>query len=123
MNIKERTLPPEEYARLKGTELENVWPVFPPEARVTVVEDDGEIVACWSAFPIVHVEGLWVKPTHKNARVVRSMINHTFENARQMGARAVLTSAVDEKVEHLALRVGGVPLPGKHFVINITEDL
>lgn len=115
-----RILPRADYWRLVGTELETVYPHLPADARVIVVEDDGEIVGCWSLFPLVHVEGVWIDPKHRGGSVARRLLSRMRAEARDMGARTVQTAAVTKEVEDLALRIGGFRLPGAQFTIKLT---
>lgn len=115
-----RILQVEEYPRLVGTELETVWAHLPAEARVVAVEDDGELVGCWAVLPITHVEGVWVKPSHRNAGgVARRLLRGMRDVAQEMGARAVFTAALTPNVEDLLARVGAEPLPGTHYVLAL----
>ena len=115
-----RVLPREEYSRLVGTELETVYPVLPAGSQVVVVEDGDHIVACWALFPIVHVEGVWIRPEYRgNPRVVRRLVGGMKDTARAMGARAVSTAALTPEVAAMAEKLGGFELPGRHFTIGL----
>ena len=63
-----RLLPPDEWDKLKGTELETLAPYLNPEhTRIIVVENEvGQIVGCWSLLQFTHAEGLWIAPEHRN---------------------------------------------------------
>jgi hypothetical protein len=64
-----RILPAAEWSRLVGTELENVWPHLDPDRSVViVVEDEGQIIGCWSAFDVLHAEGIWIADDAPPAR-------------------------------------------------------
>lgn len=119
-----RELPIAEWPKLDGTELGSVWRVFDPDqTRVIVVEDDGQIVGCWSLFNVVHCEGIWIAPDHrKQGAVARRLLRMLTMTARSMGARAVVTSALTENVADLAKRIGANPLPGEHFVMPIRQE-
>jgi N-acetylglutamate synthase-like GNAT family acetyltransferase len=115
-----RLLPREDWHRLAGTELETVYPVLPDGSHVVVVEDGERIVGCWAAYPLVHVEGLWIDPAYrKNPRVAARLWRGMQATAAAMGARAVNTAAISPEVVGLLEHVGAVELPGRHFSMSI----
>lgn len=117
-----RLLPPDEWPRLIGTELETVWPLLDRDrAQIVVVEDDaGAIVGCWALFPLIHAEGVWIAPEHRGKAVVaRHLYRGMVQTARAMQARTVLTAAVDEDVTRLLAHLQAQQLPGQHFVLTI----
>jgi hypothetical protein len=116
-----RLLPVDEWPRLTGTELEQVWPHLNDDhARIVVVEQDGQIIGCWSAIRYWHVEGAWVHPAHrKRGRVVQYAIALMFSTLRALGAGAVLTGSLTEDTDALIRHLGGNELPGRSFVIPL----
>lgn len=108
--------------KLEGTELETVWPHLPEGAQVVAVENDGVLVACWAVYPLVHVEGVYIKPEYRgNPRVVRHLLRGMTATAQGMGAQTVQTAAVDDQVADFALRLGSVELPGRHFSLRVRQ--
>ena len=93
-----RILPPEEWGRLEGTELETVWPVLSPtDAQIVVVEDGPAIVGCWAVIRYVHVEGIWIAPAYRGRFAVgRRLWRAMGQVARAWGASAVWTAAVSD---------------------------
>lgn len=116
-----RLLPPAEWDRLQGTELGPVAQILPETARVIVVEDEaGAIVGCWSVFQVVHVEGLWIAPANRGkGSVARRLLVEMRKQARDFGARAVMTAAITPDVRALIESVGGSQVPGEHFVMPL----
>lgn len=116
-----RLLPPADWARLAGTELETVWPHLPASARVIVVEDEaGAIVGCWALFSCVHVEGVWVAPEHRaRTAVARRLLVGMRHEARDLGAQSVVTGALTDDVRQLITGLGGKALPGDLYVIPV----
>lgn len=114
-----RILPPEEWPRLNGTEAEKAWPLFNPEnTRVYVVEDEGQIVACWTMLRMVHAECLWIAPSHRGSfGVFKRLIGGMRESAKIWGAASVITGSVTEAVTRIIARLGGEPLPGLMFAL------
>lgn len=114
-------LPRDEWERkLLGTELELIHPHLPAGAQVVAVIDGDELVACWALFPVVHVEGVYIKPEYRgNPRVVRRLISGMQQTALAMGAKAVCTAAIENHVADFALRLGAVELPGRHFSLCV----
>lgn len=119
--MNSRILPPEEWPRLAGTEAEAVWPTLDPEhARVVVVEDEGEIVATWTVMRIVHVECLWVKPSHRGVfGVTKRLLRGMRDAASAWGARNVVTGSASAHVTDLIRRFGGMPMPCESFVLPV----
>lgn len=119
--MRTRLLPRREWeTRLAGTELEHAAPLLAPGAQVLVVEDADALVGCWALIPYVHVEGLWIAPTHRGrASVGRRLLTGMHRVARAMGADAVLTAATDDTVRRLIEAYGGQQLPGTHHVLPL----
>lgn len=116
-----RLLPMDEWFRLADTELGPALHVLPDDTRIVVVEDpDGDIVGCWALIRYVHVEGVWIAPSHrKRGRVAASLLAGMQQAARDWDVQAVLTAALTDDVRQLIDHLGGQPLPGDHFVLPI----
>lgn len=122
--MRTRLLPPEEWPRLAGTELETVWPhLSGASAQVIVVEDElGNICACWCAFTSVHVEGLWIAPAHRlRASVARRLWQAMRRHVFSLGSGAVMTAALSDDVRELLETAGATKLPGDHYVLPMGE--
>lgn len=119
--ITHRTLPPEEWPKLAGTELEAVWPhLTPSDAQILVIEQDGAIVGCWALLLVVHVEGLWIAPSHRaKGGVARRLLAAMKQAARGLRVRQVATAAVSADVRTYLERLGAHKLPGEHFVLSV----
>jgi hypothetical protein len=118
-----RVLPPAEWPRLAGTELETLVPYLNPETTtVFVVQDvDGAIVGCWSLVPFLHAEGLWIRPEHrKSAGVFRRLLATMRKTLAERHEGAVWTSSMSDEVAAIVAASGGVPIPGTHYVIPVT---
>lgn len=117
-----RVLPVAEYSRLAGTELEAVWPVLPDRAQVVVVEDEDQIIGCWALYPLWHAEAIWISPAHRKVgRVARRLLQAMWDLARGVGAKTVITGAVDDDVRDLIGRLGGFKVPGDSYVLTVKE--
>src|SRR3990167_9526559 len=116
-----RVLPPEEWHRLVGTEVESIVPGLVPEhTQVLVVEQDGAIVGTWAVLRLVHVECLWIAPAHRRkagvaARLLRAMV----QAAERWRTPSVWTGSMSPEVTSMIQRLGGIPIPGEHFAIPI----
>lgn len=120
-----RLLPREEWPRLSGSELGDVWPYLHPEhTKVLVVEnEEGEIVATWSFTHLAHVEGLWLDPAVRGkAAVARKLWLMLQELARSEGVTHVVTQVVSADVMQLVKTAGGKEVPGVSCVIPVGED-
>ena len=119
-----RILPPQEWDRLAGTELETVWPhLVPSRTEILVVEDGDVIVACWAFLLLAHVEGVWIHPAYrKHARVAGRLWQAMRALVREAGFRTVTTGAVTDEVRGLLTHVGAEKLPGDHYVVSIGDQ-
>lgn len=115
-----RELPRAEWNRLVETEIGPALSLLPSDTRMLVVEQDATILGAWAVIRYVHVEGVWIAPTHrKRGAVAACLLRAMKATAREMGARAVLTAALTDEVRALCTHLGGVQLPGDHFAIPI----
>lgn len=123
MNLTTRLLPPGEWPRLSGTELESVWPALDPaRAMVLCVEEDGRIVGTWALIHVIHAEGVWIAPDRRQGgEVARKLWVFMRMMARALSARVVATAALSDDVRALLNRPGVVKLPGDHYTIEIGE--
>lgn len=117
MSYTTEILPRESWSALASTELERVWQDLPPDSKVIVVKDDGEIQAHWVLMPIWHAEFLSIAPKHQGktalARRLYAAMRRLLKDA---GIRAVYTGAVDEHVVKLLDHVHAQKLPGEHYI-------
>lgn len=115
-----RVLPPAEWSKLVGTELEFVWPVLNPDASVILVveSDTGDLLGCWAILQVWHAEGLWIAPEYrKKTSVGRRLLNAVFGAACQAHIPNLVTAALTDEVARLITKCGGKVLPGTHFVL------
>lgn len=123
-----RQLPAEEWAeKLAGTELvqhlfdeEGALRVAPEYVMVFVVEEDGQVVACWAALTCVHLEGLWMLPDgYGGAGRARALLAATAEALLAQRITEALTTVADPDIAAMVERVGGRLLPGAQYVIPV----
>ena len=118
-----RILPPDEWSKLEGTELEQAYPFLDPkESFVLVVEDGDRIVGTWAALRQVHLEGVWVHPDHRGRGAVATHLLRAMGNAvaEKFGVEVAWTAAANEDVANLITKhLKGIELPGQHFVVPI----
>lgn len=119
-----RVLPPDEWNRLVGTELESVWPILNRETTsVMVVEHEGEIVGCWAMFPVTHVEGITIKEGYRSSPVVAMKLLRMMRSlCRDQGIKTVVTGSLSNAVSRYIERLGGVEVPGKQFAISLESE-
>lgn len=115
-----RRLPPEEWeAKLVGTPLHH-QPLDPEHTLIMVVEEDGQVVACWAALTCVHLEGLWSAPEGRGgAGRARALLEAMAGELTKVGVAEAITTAIDPKVEGLIAHVGGRQIPGSQWVIPL----
>lgn len=120
-SVLTRLLPPDEWCRLSGTDLAAVWQTLRADHdRVIVVEHEGEIIGCWTLISIVHCEGIWIDPRYRNGgAVARRLLHRMPVEAREMGAKKVMTMAWTPEIAALADRIGAMRLPGEQFLVNV----
>lgn len=115
-----RELPAEEWSKLSGTELETVWPVLDPHsATVVVVEEHDQIIACWTAMAVTHLEGIWIAPAHRKGSVGGRLLRAMMDLLRARSIKTVVTAAMSDEVRGLIEHFGGSELPGSHFVLKV----
>jgi len=118
--MRSRILPPEEWSRIVEGEAAEALPSFAPSTEIYVVEDGGQIVATWAAIPTIHMECLWVRPSHRGlVSVAVRLFRGLREISAKWGVGSVVTSSLSPMVTDLIRRFGGTPLPGEMFVLPI----
>jgi ribosomal protein S18 acetylase RimI-like enzyme len=115
-----RILEPNEYHRLAGTEADGVWPHLTEEAKVVVIEDAGEIVGCQILQPVLHAECVWVRPDHRGRGVVQQLWAAVQRAAVvHFGVKAVVGSAVDDRMRAVLRHLGAVRVAGDLFTVPV----
>lgn len=120
-----RILPPEEWSRLTGTELERVATEIDNRdgVSVIVVEDEGEIIGCWALMTVAHVEGLWIAPAHrrKGGGVFRKLWREMCRLTLDKGIGAVFTHGATPDMRTWIQALGGQPMTGEGFVLPMSR--
>jgi hypothetical protein len=108
-----RILRPEEWDRLKDTDLPPLLPYLSPESAAMVVVEDGEnIVASLAVLSATHFEGLWIDPAWRgNAGVSRPLLRLAIALAQARGERWAFGGASDDQMRRLLGKLGGVHVP------------
>lgn len=121
--VTRRILPPDEWHRLTGTELETVWQILPVDRScVLVVEDGDQIVGCWAFLTVLHAEGVYVAPAYRNrSSVARHLIRGMREIAKANGAETVWTGSTTEQVATFCKSLGGSEPPFTSWVIPMVR--
>lgn len=120
-----RFLPPSEWHRLSKAPIgEAAEQMSPDQAEVLVIEDEqGEIVGTWADVLMLHLEGFWVDPAHREkAAVARALLRAMFDHLRENGVKVALTAAPGPKVESILLRLGAQPLDVKPFILPVPDE-
>lgn len=122
-----RILPPDEWHKLAGTDLELVTEHANQDGLAVIVVEDGEkIVARWCVFQATHFEGIWIDPEYRGRLgVVRPLLRQAFAFPQMRGEQWVFSGAertadgVDEKVAGLLERLGGKPVPVQFYALPV----
>src|SRR5678816_4442085 len=117
--MRMRELPREEWdAKLVGTEVGPFAQQLPPESKLIVVEDElGRVVGTWAVMRYVHVEGLWIEPSHrKHGRVGAYLMRGMREAANAFGAASVITGCYDEEVRDLLEHRSAIACPPQYIL-------
>lgn len=121
--LSHRFLPPDEWHRLKGTELENfARQLSPTETHIIAVEQGDELIACWAVTRIVHFEGLWVAPAHrKRVGVARRLLTAARHTLAAMGANWALTGAATDEVRQMLETFGAQRMPMDTYMMTFPK--
>lgn len=109
-------LPVEDWRIVADTDLGRVLPLLTSCADdvkiLAAFDDSGELVGCWGALRMVHVEGVWVTPRLRGkASVQRRMMRAMKEAIAPWGVSSAVTGATERSVEALIMAHGGTKLP------------
>jgi N-acetylglutamate synthase-like GNAT family acetyltransferase len=119
-----RELPYEEWGKLRGTNVEQMYPHLTPEsARIVVVEDeDGVVVGACAVMSWVHAEGFGITESHRRkAAVARALVRGIGQVARELGVNAVVTGTNTDEMADYLTRFGAQPLAlQRHFIVPLT---
>jgi len=123
MNV--RILKPEEWVRLKGSEIPDLMPfVAPQNVAVIVAEDEhGEIIGTVMALQVTHLEGFWIDPKHRGGIIPRALLRQAYAMARMRGECWMLGGAADddERMDDIMLRLKGRALPVKFYTLPVRD--
>jgi alkylation response protein AidB-like acyl-CoA dehydrogenase len=114
-----RILPPEEWHRLTGTEVESIVPgLDPAQTAVLVVEDGAAIIGTWVLLRMVHVECFWIAPAHRGKAGVAARLLRTMRGLLPAwGSTCPITGSVTPEMTSMIERLGGIKLPGDQFAL------
>lgn len=101
-----RTVGVGEFEEMRGPSV--VLPfTHPDNARMSVVEDAGRVVASIGTYRVTWWEGITVAEDYrKRMGVVRSLLREAGQDAYQRGELWVLTTAADEEMKGYLERLG-----------------
>lgn len=116
-----RILPPEEWNAVRGKGFDGMLPLIEPEnARVVVVEEDGEVVAHLGVLRVTHLESLWVHPRYRgNAGLGRRLLRKAMEAVRPWATSWVMAQVADNDVCELVRRLGGVRIAADSYAMTV----
>jgi len=107
--MRVRVLKEKEWPELGDLDMAAILPFVKPEnIRIVVVEsDEGQIVATWAAIRQVEFEGIWIHPEHRNAGVIRGLLQATKEAAKEWANSYGVTWSKDPVLSRQIERMGG----------------
>jgi hypothetical protein len=116
-----RILPVDEWPRLAGTSVGQVWPYLRPMRNtVVVVEHDGEIVGSLVLMQTLHAEFLEIAPDYRgHVAVARKLRAGMTAEAERLGYPTVLASAISDEMRGILAGLGASQLPGDHYVLSV----
>ena len=120
---KSRILPASEKDRLVGTEAEKLIPYITDEGPfVLVIELDDMIIGTWVLVPTYHAECVWIHSNYRNVpTIARRLVKGMMQMAHAVGAKNLVTTALNPSIEELVKKLDGKELPGKFFVFPVRE--
>lgn len=117
-----RILPVDEWARLEGTPLGDVWRHLPTQGLTILVveDDDGRIVGHWTESLVPVAEQLWVHPDHQKRGVVgRHLLMQMRDVIRALGASGYMTFSASAEVTQMLDRLQASRLPGVAYSVPL----
>lgn len=113
-------LPPNEWHRLDATWAREAWRSFDPETTtVLVVESADRIVAHATTFWELHLEGVWIDPSHRGSAAVG---RHLLRGIRNLTAgREVAAMVMNEASRQLVLGIdpNAIRLDCDHYAFRV----
>ena len=119
-----RQLPPEEWPRLADFPFAAQFGIPDPNyAAILVAETPaGEIVGVWAALTTVHLEGLWIAPSHRRSSLVAAKLLRGMKAMlRELGIVHSFTTVSTPDVLVLALKAGFQKLPVDLLFLDLTQ--
>jgi hypothetical protein len=117
-----RILQASEWHRLKETGLDlELWSQLEPSSvHIVIVEDAGQIVACWATFAVRHVEGFWVRPDHqKRGGALRRLFVGMRALLTELGSSFAVTQAETPEIAALLTAAGASRVPGESYTLPV----
>jgi hypothetical protein len=120
-----RQLPVDEWPRLEGLAFAQNGLPDPRLAAILVAETpEGEIVGVWSAMTAVHLEGLWVAPSHRRASwVAMKLLKGMKELLVRLGVRQSFTIVESTEVLLLATKAGFTRIRGDLCLLDLSREI
>lgn len=123
MRVTIRTLPPEEWDRLKG--ILEVSTFIPEITRVLVVEgEDGELVGATAIMPAVLVKGTWFKDKAGNTEVENQLYLELLAVTEEATEPVVLTGVDGGRLEQFVIEtLRAHPVDGQTYEISVADHV
>lgn len=117
-----RVLPREEWHRLDADLRALFESLDPADAKVVVIERDGEIVARQGLMRVVHMEGFQIAPgTKGNAGITRALMRAVAEEASEWARGWVVANAADDPTRRTLERMGATRVPVDSYVFTLDQ--
>jgi len=123
MPYTSRILPPEEWPRLVGTDVESFMDgLGPSRSQVFVVEDGEQIVATVVGVPSIVMECCWIDPEHRHSPAVgRRLALGMKALTNGLGLARMITLPGDDAVERMAIKLGGTKVTKPAVVVPVGD--
>jgi hypothetical protein len=114
-----RVLPESEWHRLVDVPLPDVGTAATKGVVIAVESESGEIVGSCAVFQCVHIDGLWIHPSHRGkTAVARRLIAATRQAVKGMGVSAAVTTVLSgSPMASLWRKRGASEVLGQHLMV------
>jgi len=111
------------------------WDRIPPDAvgnypldgrdmRIAVAEESGQVVGVWCITPVVHMEPVWVAPSHRgHPTLLRRLVGLVKSIGRKIGCDILVAIVPDDNpgTQRIERYLKAETIPGHIVTVNTKE--